>query len=66
MIAKLAIIGVGLIGSSLSQALIELIAKYRQDLDRIAAAIGAADDVLLPNLFGRAKSERDLPIGNCG
>jgi len=46
-------------------ALIELIAQYQQELDRIAAAISAADDELLLKLFGRAKSERDLLIGNC-
>ena len=46
-------------------ALVDLIAQYQQELDRIAAAISAADAELLLELFGRAKSERDSLIGNC-
>ncbi|MDH3218953.1 MAG: prephenate dehydrogenase/arogenate dehydrogenase family protein [Gammaproteobacteria bacterium] len=47
------------------EALVELIEQYQRELDRISAAIDAGDADELLKLFGRAKSERDLLIGNC-
>ncbi len=46
-------------------ALLQLIAGYQQELDRIAAAIRDENADELLELFGRAKSERDSLIGNC-
>ncbi len=46
-------------------ALLDLIEQYQQELDQVAAAIGAGDADELLKLFGRAKSERDSLIGNC-
>ncbi len=46
-------------------ALLELIAQYQQELDRIATAIRDENADELLQLFGRAKSERDSLIGNC-
>ncbi len=46
-------------------ALLELISQYQEEMGRIANAIEQADGDRLLKLFGRAKSERDLLIGNC-
>lgn len=46
-------------------ALGELIEQYQRELERIAEAIRNDDADELLKLFGRAKSERDLLIGNC-
>lgn len=46
-------------------ALLELIAGYQQELDRIAVAIREQNADELLALFGRAKSERDSLIGSC-
>ncbi len=46
-------------------ALLELISQYQDEMSRVAAAIESRDSEQLLSLFGRAKSERDLLIGNC-
>ncbi len=46
-------------------ALLELIEQYQQEMSRIASAIEQGDGDQLSKLFSRAKSERDLLIGNC-
>ena len=46
-------------------ALVALIEQYQLELGRISAAIKIKDADELLKLFGRAKSERDLLIGNC-
>ncbi len=46
-------------------ALLELIEQYQQEMSRIACAIEQGDGDQLSKLFSRAKSERDLLIGNC-
>ena len=46
-------------------ALIELIEQYQRELDLISGAIRNENAEELLRLFGRAKSERDLLIGNC-
>lgn len=46
-------------------ALLELIEQYQEEMSRIAKAIEQRDGEQLSNLFSRAKSERDLLIGNC-
>ena len=46
-------------------ALLELIEQYQQEMSRIASAIEQGDGEQLSKLFSRAKSERDLLIGNC-
>jgi prephenate dehydrogenase len=46
-------------------ALVDLIEQYQGELDRIKLAIKARDADELLQLFGRAKSQRDLQIGSC-
>jgi len=46
-------------------ALVDLIQQYQGELDRVAMAIKAGDADELLRLFSRAKSQRDLQIGNC-
>jgi prephenate dehydrogenase len=46
-------------------ALIELIDGYKKELDEVAAAINRQDADKLLQLFGKAKLERDLLVGNC-
>ncbi len=46
-------------------ALLSLLSGYQDELDRIAAAIRANDADELLKLFDRAKTERDILIGNC-
>ena len=46
-------------------ALLELISQYQDEMSRIATAIEHGDGEQLSSLFSRAKSERDLLIGNC-
>ena len=46
-------------------ALLELIEQYQQEMTRRASAIEQGDGEQLAKLFSRAKSERDLLIGNC-
>ena len=45
--------------------LVDLIEQYQGELDRIKLAIKARDADELLQLFGRAKSQRDLQIGSC-
>ncbi len=44
-------------------ALLTLIEGYKNELDQVSAAIRDADHEHLPQLFGKAKSERDSLIG---
>lgn len=46
-------------------ALIDLIDGYKKELDDVAQAIKHQDADKLLKLFGKAKSERDLLVGNC-
>ena len=46
-------------------ALIALIDGYKKELDEVADAITHQDADKLLQLFGKAKSERDLLVGNC-
>ena len=46
-------------------ALIDLIDGYKKELDEVAEAISDRDADKLLQLFGKAKSERDLLVGNC-
>lgn len=46
-------------------ALIELIEGYKKELDDVAQAISQQDADRLLQLFGKAKLERDLLVGNC-
>ena len=46
-------------------ALVGLIEAYQKELERAATAIRNGDAEELSRLFGRAKSERDLLIGQC-
>jgi len=48
-----------------SDALIDLIEQYQDELDRVKLAIRDGDGEELLRLFSRAKSERDSLIGNC-
>jgi len=48
-----------------SDALIDLIEQYQDELDRVKLAISDGDTEELLRLFSRAKSERDSLIGNC-
>jgi prephenate dehydrogenase len=48
-----------------SDALIELIEQYQDELNRVKQAISDGDGEELLRLFSRAKSERDSLIGNC-
>jgi len=48
-----------------SEALGELLEQYQRELERINRAIKTEDHEELLRLFSRAKSERDLLIGNC-
>ncbi|MFT4607641.1 MAG: prephenate dehydrogenase [Urechidicola sp.] len=46
-------------------ALIELIDGYKNELDEVAEAIKQKDADKLLQLFGKAKLERDILVGNC-
>lgn len=46
-------------------ALIELIDGYKKELDEVAQAIKHEDADKLLELFGKAKLERDILVGNC-
>jgi len=46
-------------------ALIELIDGYKKELDEVAVAIKQKDADKLLQLFGKAKLERDILVGNC-
>lgn len=46
-------------------ALIELIDGYKKELDEVAKAIKHQDADKLLQLFGKAKLERDILVGNC-
>ncbi len=46
-------------------ALIELIDGYKKELDEVAMAIKQKDADKLLQLFGKAKLERDILVGNC-
>ena len=46
-------------------ALIELIDGYKKELDEVAEAIKRQDAEKLLKLFGKAKLERDILVGNC-
>ena len=46
-------------------ALIELINGYKKELDQVAEAINHQDAEKLLKLFGKAKLERDILVGNC-
>jgi prephenate dehydrogenase len=46
-------------------ALIELINGYKKELDEVAEAINHQDAEKLLKLFGKAKLERDILVGNC-
>ena len=46
-------------------ALIDLIEGYKNELDAVAQAISQQDADRLLQLFGKAKSERDLLVGHC-
>jgi prephenate dehydrogenase len=46
-------------------ALIELIDGYKKELDEVAEAIKHQDADKLLQLFGKAKLERDILVGNC-
>jgi prephenate dehydrogenase len=46
-------------------ALIELIEGYKKELDQVAVAIKQKDADKLLQLFGKAKLERDILVGNC-
>ena len=48
-----------------SEALGDLLEQYQRELDGIGRAIKTGDHEELLRLFSRAKSERDLLIGNC-
>jgi prephenate dehydrogenase len=48
-----------------SEALSDLLEQYQRELERINRAIKTEDHEELLRLFSRAKSERDLLIGNC-
>jgi prephenate dehydrogenase len=48
-----------------SDALLNFIEGYKDELDQVSAAIRGQDRERLLQLFGKAKSERDLLIGNC-
>ena len=48
-----------------SDALLKFIEGYKDELDQVSAAIRDQDGERLLQLFGKAKSERDLLIGNC-
>jgi len=48
-----------------SDALLNFIEGYKDELDQVSAAIRDQDGERLLQLFGKAKSERDLLIGNC-
>jgi prephenate dehydrogenase len=47
------------------EALIELIDGYKMELDEVAEAIKHQDADKLLQLFGKAKLERDILVGNC-
>jgi len=47
------------------EALIELIDGYKKELDGVAEAIKQHDAEKLLELFGKAKLERDILVGNC-
>ncbi|MFA9418970.1 MAG: prephenate dehydrogenase [Gammaproteobacteria bacterium] len=47
-----------------SDALLDFIEGYKDELDQVSAAIRGQDGERLLQLFGKAKSERDLLIGN--
>jgi prephenate dehydrogenase len=46
-------------------ALLDFIEGYKDELDQVSNAIRDQDGERLLRLFGKAKSERDLLIGNC-
>ena len=48
-----------------SDALLKFIEGYKDELDQVSTAIRNQDGERLLQLFGKAKSERDLLIGNC-
>jgi prephenate dehydrogenase len=48
-----------------SDVLLKFIEGYKHELDQVSAAIRNQDGERLLQLFGKAKSERDLLIGNC-
>jgi prephenate dehydrogenase len=48
-----------------SEALIDLIEQFQDELNRVTRAIREGDAEELLRLFSRAKSERDSLIGNC-
>jgi prephenate dehydrogenase len=48
-----------------SEALIDLIEQFQDELNRVTLAIREGDAEELLRLFSRAKSERDSLIGNC-
>jgi prephenate dehydrogenase len=48
-----------------SEALLSFIEGYKNELDQVSTAIRDQDGERLLRLFGKAKSERDLLIGNC-
>jgi prephenate dehydrogenase len=48
-----------------SDALIDLMEQYQDELERVKLAISDGDAEELLRLFSRAKSERDSLIGNC-
>jgi prephenate dehydrogenase len=48
-----------------SDALLSFIEGYKNELDQVSTAIRDQDGERLLRLFGKAKSERDLLIGNC-
>jgi prephenate dehydrogenase len=48
-----------------SDALLKFIEGYKDELDQVSSAIRDQDGERLLQLFGKAKSERDLLIGNC-